>query len=155
MSNGFSHMKKPVIIGFYGFSNSGKTTLITRLIKHFSEKGFNVATVKQTNKSYSIDTKDTDTWRHAEAGAKITCFQTAIETSFVIRNQLEIKEIIRKICKFDSFDLILVEGARDDFIQKIRLDETTPLRKQTLFTFNGDINNVTDIIEEELRKKVE
>ncbi len=148
-------MKKPVIIGFYGFSNSGKTTLISKLINYFSEKEFNVATIKQTNKQYSIDTVGSDTWKHAEAGAKLCCFQTAVETSFIVKNQLEIKEIIRVISELGSYNLIFVEGARDDFIQKIRLNDTTPLRKQTLLTYNGDINMVIDIIEEKLRKNGE
>jgi molybdopterin-guanine dinucleotide biosynthesis protein B len=148
-------MNKPVIIGFYGLSNSGKTTLITKLIKHFSEEGLNVATIKQSNKPYSIDMVDKDTWKHSEAGAKLTCFQSTVETSFIVKNQLEIKEIIRIISKLDSFDLVLVEGARDDFIQKIRLNETTPLRKQTIFTFNGDINKVIHIIIQKLSKNGE
>lgn len=148
-------MKKPVIIGFYGFSNSGKTTLISKLINYFSEKEFNVATIKQTNKQYSIDTVGSDTWKHAEAGAKLCCFQTAVETSFIVKNQLEIKEIIRVISELGSYNLIFIEGARDDFIQKIRLNDTTPLRKQTLLTYNGDINMVIDIIEEKLRKNGE
>ncbi len=148
-------MKKPVIIGFYGYSNSGKTTLISKLINYFSEKEFNVATIKQTNKQYSIDTVGSDTWKHAEAGAKLCCFQTAVETSFIVKNQLEIKEIIRVISELGSYNLIFVEGARDDFIQKIRLNDTTPLRKQTLLTYNGNINMVIDIIEEKLRKNGE
>lgn len=147
-------MKRPVIIGFYGYSNSGKTTLITKVITHFSKKGIAVGTVKQTNKAYSIDAIDTDTWKHAEAGAKITCFQTAVETSFIIKNQLKIDEIIRIINEIGAFDLILVEGAREEYIEKIRLDERTPLRKKTVFTFNGDINKVINLIDEKLIKKV-
>jgi molybdopterin-guanine dinucleotide biosynthesis protein B len=145
-------MNKPVIIGFYGFSNSGKTTLISKLINYFSEKGVNVATIKQSNKDYSIDKVGSDTWKHAEAGAKLSCFHTAVETSFIVKKQLEIKEIIHVISEIGSYDLIFVEGARDGCIQKIRLNDTTPLRKQTLLTYDNDINMVIDIIEEKLSK---
>ena len=142
-------MNDPVILGFYGFSNSAKTRLITSLIKQLTDNDYKVASVKQTTHSYSIDSPEKDTWKHAEAGAGIVTFQTGIETSFMVKEQLSIGKIKQIINCIDYFDVILVEGARDKNIQKIRLDETTPIRENTLFTFNGDVNKIISIIEKQ------
>lgn len=140
-------MNNPVIIGFYGFSNTGKTTLITSLIKKLIRGEYKVASIKQTTHSYSIDSPDKDTWKHAEAGARLVCFKTSIETSFIIKEQLPIEKIKQIISCIDCFDVILVEGTKDKNIKKIRLDEKTPIRENTVFTFKGDINKIFSFIE--------
>ena len=48
-------MKKPIIIGFYGYSDSGKTHLITRLIKKLNEDKINIACIKITPKDIHMD----------------------------------------------------------------------------------------------------
>ena len=58
----------PFVVGFYGKSNSGKTTLVTKLIEKLSNEGFKVASVKMTDKEISIDSKQKDTWKHSKAG---------------------------------------------------------------------------------------
>jgi molybdopterin-guanine dinucleotide biosynthesis adapter protein len=147
-------MTSPLIIGFYGTSNSGKTTLLTTIIRRFTEKNYKVSSIKQTTHPYSIDSPGKDTWKHAEAGAELVCFQTAVETSFIVKKEVDIKKILKIIKSIGNFDIIFIEGARDDQIQKIRLDETTPIRKNTVFTFNGDINKVMLFIEQQLEQKV-
>ena len=39
-------VKKPFLLAISGCKNSGKTTLITKLIPKFCEKGYKVATIK-------------------------------------------------------------------------------------------------------------
>ena len=58
-------MLKPVIIGIYGFSNTGKTKLITELIIYFSKLNYKVASIKQSDKSYNIDRVGKDTYKFA------------------------------------------------------------------------------------------
>ena len=145
-------MTVPIIIGFYGYSNTGKTNLIKNIIIYFSKQKINVASIKQTTHSYSIDSPGKDTWEYAKAGAKLTSFQTEVETSFIVKKRLSIKDIIKIILETESIDLILVEGARDTQIQKIRMDMDTPLRKNTIFTFDGDVYKVISFIEEKLKK---
>lgn len=140
----------PIIIGFYGLSNTGKTTLITRLIEWFAQKNVSIATIKQTTHSYSIDSPGKDTWQYAQAGSALICFQTASETTFILKKQVSMKKIITLLKSFDSFDLLIIEGARDKDITKIRLDEKTPLRENTVFTFDDDINKVITFIEQQL-----
>ena len=64
-------MVNQTVFGFYGSSNTGKTTLIVNIIKNLTDEGFNVATVKITDKNISSDTKGKDTWKFSKAGSKI------------------------------------------------------------------------------------
>ena len=57
------------LIGFYGYSNSGKTTLIERLIGDLRAEGLRVAAVKVSEQALSLDQPGKDSDRYAQAGA--------------------------------------------------------------------------------------
>ncbi|MBD0305494.1 MAG: molybdopterin-guanine dinucleotide biosynthesis protein B, partial [Nitrospiraceae bacterium] len=57
------------ILSFVGRSNSGKTTLIERLIPELVVAGYRVATVKHAGHGFDLDTEGKDSWRHKRAGA--------------------------------------------------------------------------------------
>ena len=59
----------PPAIGVAGWKNSGKTTLVTRLIAELTRRGFKVATVKHAHHDFQIDDAETDSARHRRAGA--------------------------------------------------------------------------------------
>jgi len=62
----------PPIVSVIGKSNSGKTTLIEKLIVELRQRGYRVATIKHhvhTDKQ-SFDTPGKDSYRHAQAGAE-------------------------------------------------------------------------------------
>ena len=44
-------LKQQVIIAICGVKNSGKTTLITKLIQKFNSLGYNVATIKHRERT--------------------------------------------------------------------------------------------------------
>jgi hypothetical protein len=59
-----------MILGFYGHSNSGKTSIIEGLVKRLKVKGYRVAVVKHTaHRGFELDTEGTDSWRFRKAGA--------------------------------------------------------------------------------------
>ena len=144
------NMKDLTIIGFYGYSNSGKTKLIEKLTKKITKKGFKVATIKNTNKKISIDTKEKDTWKHSQAGSKLVVLSTPIETSFILKNKKNNNDIINIIQKFQDFDIILIEGANDPDIQKIRLNKNIKKRKNTILTYTNDFDELYKIILEKI-----
>ena len=57
------------IVSFVGRSNSGKTTLIERVIPELVRAGYKVATVKHAGHGFDLDTEGKDSWRHKRAGA--------------------------------------------------------------------------------------
>jgi len=48
------------IISVAGISNSGKTTLIVKLIKELKVRGFRVATIKHSHHDFELDTEGKD-----------------------------------------------------------------------------------------------
>lgn len=61
----------PPIISIIGKSNSGKTTLIEKLLVELKGRGYRVATIKHHfHTDQSLDTPGKDTYRHAQAGAE-------------------------------------------------------------------------------------
>ena len=78
----------PAVIGFYGSSESGKTTLIVKIIKRLIKNGYRVATIKKTDKILTIDKKGKDTWKHSQAGASITVLTSKDKTDIMIYNKI-------------------------------------------------------------------
>jgi len=50
-------------------SNSGKTTLIEKIVRILKERGFRVAVIKHGSKGFEFDRPGKDSWRFREAGA--------------------------------------------------------------------------------------
>lgn len=61
--------KKPVLIAVSGVKNSGKTTLIQKIIPKLKENGLKVATIKHDGHDFEADVEGTDTYKHKKAGA--------------------------------------------------------------------------------------
>ena len=59
----------PPILCFVGRSNSGKTTLIERVIPELVKEGYRLATIKHAGHGFNLDTEGKDSWRHKRAGA--------------------------------------------------------------------------------------
>ena len=58
-----------LILAISGVKNSGKTTLITRILPELKRLGLNVAVIKHDGHDFQADIPGTDTWKMAEAGA--------------------------------------------------------------------------------------
>jgi molybdopterin-guanine dinucleotide biosynthesis protein B len=146
-------MIEPVIIGFYGYSNSGKTKLITKLISYFSKANYNIACIKQTNKKYEIDKKGKDTYKFSNEGSNIVSLITKKQTTIFINKKMKLIDLIENLKKYSNFDLIFIEGAKEIYVPKIRIGEK-PLIKNTILDYNNNINNIICIIEQRLNKRI-
>lgn len=63
-------MGNPVpVIGLAGYSGSGKTTFLEKLITELKRRGYRVGVIKHTHHTVEFDQPGKDTWRHARAGA--------------------------------------------------------------------------------------
>ena len=56
-------MKAAGLFGIVGWKNSGKTTLVERLVSEITKRGYKVSTVKHAHHSFDIDHKGTDSYR--------------------------------------------------------------------------------------------
>ena len=142
----------PAVIGFYGYSQSGKTTLIREIIKRIKGRGINVGVVKITDKHISSETEEKDTRVFRATGATITSFSSTAETNFVINHSLPEEKILGYMMQIAKVDLIMVEGANDPEVPKIRIGDRQ-MRENTLFTYNGSIDDVEKTILEIINSK--
>jgi len=145
-------MLEPTVLGVYGSSDTGKTTLIVDLVKQLTSEGYKVATIKRTNKAISLDTEEKDTWRHHKAGATLTVFSSSSETDFLMNKPMNTFEMIQRITDFDYYDIVLIEGADEPHIKKIQVG-TGMERDNTICRYENNVDDVIRIIKEEVQKK--
>jgi molybdopterin-guanine dinucleotide biosynthesis protein B len=142
---------EPKLFGIYGKSNTGKTTLIVKIIKELSKMGLNIATIKITDKEISMDTEKKDTFRYNKAGSNIVVFSSAKETDFLHFKILKTGEILNYLKKFGNYDIILIEGAYEKNIQKIRIGDIDE-RENTILTYDGNFDEIINLIKEKLNR---
>jgi len=145
-------MKEPVVFGIYGESNTGKTTLMVQLIRQLTDDGYNVATVKKSDKKIGVDTEGKDTWKHCQAGSNLVVFSSSIETDFMVKQKMDTQKIIQQLNELGTFDIILVEGARDKNIAKIRIGNIS-CRENTILSYDGNIEEILDIMKKKIKQK--
>ncbi|PTX55358.1 molybdopterin-guanine dinucleotide biosynthesis protein B [Melghirimyces profundicolus] len=97
----------PPVIQIVGYSNTGKTTLITRLIPLLSEEGWKVGTVKRHAGELELDEPGKDTWRHRESGADRVAITARNQTAVIFSRPLGLDELLEH---HRGMDLVLVEG---------------------------------------------
>lgn len=109
---------KPFIFAISGVKNSGKTTLIMKLIEIFVRRGLRVATIKHDGHDFEPDVPETDSWKHRVAGA----YGTAVFSSsqLLIYKRQEVSELQLMEC-FPEADLILLEGLKSSPYPKLEI----------------------------------
>jgi molybdopterin-guanine dinucleotide biosynthesis protein MobB len=142
----------PAIFGIYGKSKTGKTSLIVDIINQLSKEGFKIASIKISDKKIDIDTKGKDSWKHADAGARLVVLSSKYETDFLLKQKVGIQKILNQIKSIDNFDLILVEGANDKSIPKIKIGDIEN-RENTILTYTGDFKNLIDMMKKEILRR--
>ena len=108
------------ILCFVGRSNSGKTTLIERLIPELVRAGYRVATVKHAGHGFDLDTEGKDSWRHKRAGAStvIVLSRGSLAMFSDVSEQIKVEEIRDRYLDHE-IDLIIAEGWKSDDYPKI------------------------------------
>ncbi len=140
--------EKIPVFGVIGRSDSGKTGLVCKLVEELQALGYDVATIKHTRGDFTIDSEDKDTWRHAEAGAGLVIFSTPDETDFLFRRHLSLEDMLSHVETFGDYDLVLVEGMKDESIPKISVDES--FEEDSFVHYREDIAPVIEEIEREI-----
>lgn len=111
-------MSRQPVIAVSGVKNSGKTTLVTKLVSELVARGLQVATIKHDAHSFEPDVPGRDSYRHREAGA----YGSAVfdgEKSMVIKNGA--RAIEDMIAQFPEADIIVLEGAKQTDWPKIEI----------------------------------
>ena len=138
---------KPVIIAISGVKNSGKTTLIERIIPKLNNEGLKVATVKHDGHDFDADIEGTDTFKHRKAGA----YGTAIlsKNKFMVIKEQKNTQEEELISYFSDCDVILLEGFKFSDYPKIEIvrkgnSSESVCKKETLLGIVSDIEELKE-----------
>ena len=105
---------------FVGRSNSGKTTLIERVIPELVRAGYKVATVKHAGHGFDLDTEGKDSWRHKRAGASsVMVLSKGSMAMFAdVSDQMHVEDVRDRFLDH-TYDLIIAEGWKHEGYPKI------------------------------------
>jgi molybdopterin-guanine dinucleotide biosynthesis protein B len=109
------------IISIVGKSDSGKTTLIEKLVPELTRRGYRIATVKHDVHGFEVDREGKDSWRHKQAGAHTVVISSPKKVALIrdVEKDLTLEEIREKLIQ--DVDLILSEGYKKDVQPKIEI----------------------------------
>ena len=108
-------------ISFVGRHNSGKTTLIERVIAELVSRGHDVGSIKHHHHmNFEIDHPGKDSFRHRAAGASETVIAspTLLARIKMLDEELECSEIVRSM---PGHDIVVVEGYRKSGLPSIEI----------------------------------
>jgi len=128
------------LIGIAGWKNSGKTTLVTRLVQDLTRRGLDVATVKHAHHAFQIDDGETDSARHRRAGAGqvaiVSPARWAVVRELGKAAEPSLEEIIARL---EPCDLIVVEGYKRAPIPKIEVRRTAAAHQRPLLESDAHV----------------
>jgi len=97
-------------IAVIGWKNSGKTTLVSRLVSHLKKKKFKVGVVKHAHHTFDIDHPNTDSYKIREAGSYKTTIVSEKRLAHIeekISPEIDIEELIKLN---NGCDILIFEG---------------------------------------------
>jgi len=107
------------VFGVTGWKNSGKTTLVERLVAEFVRRGWTVNTVKHAHHDVDIDQPGTDSARHRAAGATEVALVGGLRYA-IMREQGE-PSLSQVLERLSPADIVLIEGYKREPHQKIEV----------------------------------
>jgi len=108
-------------VSFVAKSNTGKTTLLEKVIAELKQRGYRIGVIKHDAHQFEIDHPGKDSHRLTQAGAD-TMLISSPEKLAVVKKHAEsppIEELIATY--FSDVDLILTEGFKKSGLPKIEV----------------------------------
>ena len=133
----------PPVLSIVGFSDSGKTTYLEKLIPALKKKGIKLGVIKHDAHYFEIDVPGKDSWRLTQAGADIMVISSPAKIA--VLEKWEREENLSQITpRFQGkVDLILTEGYKRGGALKIEIRRAEKRREplcedSELFAVAGD-----------------
>ena len=101
-------------IGFIGYSNSGKTTLIEKLIPRFRAQGLTVSAIKNAHHGFDMDRPGKDSHRYREAGAGQVLISTTERWALLTETPAGHATLDDLLAQLAPCDLVIVEGFKSE-----------------------------------------
>lgn len=149
------------LLGITGYSGTGKTTLLEKLVPRLIQLGLRIALIKHSHHNIDLDKPGKDSYRLRCAGANPTMIICDQRWALMQETEqpLSLSQLVEKLDD-TQLDLVLVEGFKQENIPKIQLHRQAikkPLPELDPFTIATatdyslarenqlDINNIEQI----------
>lgn len=109
-------------VSFVAKSNTGKTTLLEKVIAHLKERGYKVGVIKHDAHRFDIDHPGKDSYRLTAAGADTMLISSPEKLAIVKKHTQSppIEELIETY--FEDMDIVLTEGFKKSGMPKIEVN---------------------------------
>ncbi len=140
----------PKVVSIAGKSESGKTTLIEKLVPILKSRGYRLGVIKHAHHGFEIDRKGKDSYRHKKAGADAVLIVSPQRIA-MIKDQEEPTSLDHVIKYLDDVDLVIAEGFKKEKLPKIEVfrkaahAEPACLGDENLIAFVTDSNFEVDV----------
>jgi molybdopterin-guanine dinucleotide biosynthesis protein B/molybdopterin-guanine dinucleotide biosynthesis protein len=101
-------------------SGTGKTTLLEKLIRELTCRGWTVGALKHDAHRFEIDHEGKDSWRLTRAGAVVTAISSPTKSAVIRHHDIE-PELDALLRDFAGVDIILTEGFKQSRLPKIEV----------------------------------
>ncbi len=145
---GIGHEDGKMILGIYGYQDSGKTMLVEELVRALVKKGYMVSSIKHTPHDKTIDSEGKDTWRHWKAGSDPVVFSSDTETTIIKHSKTSADDIARMLMAEFKPDVLVIEGFKGGSFPKVAIGNVTP-RKGTVLK-NPKLAEIVEYTEREV-----
>jgi molybdopterin-guanine dinucleotide biosynthesis adapter protein len=110
------------VFGIVGRKNSGKTHLVTRLVRLATTRGLRVSTVKHAHHDFDVDVPGKDSWLHRAAGAHEVLVASAQRWALMHEHhggpEPPLEQLLARLA---PCDLVLVEGFKREVDRRLEV----------------------------------
>ena len=113
-------LKRPAVLAVSGVHNSGKTTLLEKLLPVLRSRGLKVGVIKHDGHDFTPDVPGTDSYRLREAGAEGVAVYSG--TRYLLTEEFRLTEQdLLALFERHGYDLVLLEGFKSSGWPKIEV----------------------------------
>ncbi|MEW6025989.1 MAG: molybdopterin-guanine dinucleotide biosynthesis protein B [Planctomycetota bacterium] len=111
------------VISIVGKSSSGKTTLLEKIVKELTQRGYDIGTIKHDTHGFEIDYPGKDSYRHFHAGSRMSMILGPDKMALVKRldKPLPLDDTLKVFFRHHKLDLIITEGFKRENKPKIEI----------------------------------
>ena len=113
-------LRRPAVLAVSGIHNSGKTTLLEKLLPVLRSRGLKVGVIKHDGHDFTPDVPGTDSYRLREAGAEGVAVYSG--TRYLLTEEFRLTEQdLLALFERHGYDLVLLEGFQNSGWPKIEV----------------------------------
>jgi molybdopterin-guanine dinucleotide biosynthesis protein B len=113
------HMR---VFGIVGRKNSGKTHLVTRLVRLGTDRGLRISTIKHAHHAFDVDTPGKDSYEHRAAGAHEVLVASGARWALMHEHRGAPEPLLHELLtRLAPCDLVLVEGFKREVRDRLEV----------------------------------